>query len=720
MEFWRVGFRIEKVADAEPWNGSISSLTHWPVDKSSSSILNLFFFNVDFQCPLRCLHSRRAFLASGNMFSHGDVFWERIPSFPSRNSSNDFCYSVRNVLRSIIPLPIGITHFRPLMSLSSRLCSRRPLRLSRLILEKTLACSGLPDTLRERPVLRPLRCSPLTFDVLDSECCDTSCTFEFLLEHPSKAVSDASEARFGVFQDLLIPLPQAVLVTAGVGEVGLSSVWPEWDPSSEMFLGFSDVILNSGGLFFDAEAQFLLWLLVSAIRGTQYIAAFPKILAMSGPAELNPTSPTSAVRNTMGKGNEQISKNPNEPASDTALREYCDKHYHQLLPLIPEKVHTNSLRKLEGARGVTTLRVLNTKCKRRTPKGAERTGLHPRSVSGIVLSQRVRSFPDIRRDRVWFNDLPSKSIDSYDDLKKAFLANFLQQKKYIKDRRNPPHQAKGRRIHERFCTKSGGAKWMRVTTAFLKGRSGSLPTRHERKALPTWKETAGTWRKRTSTARDEDFQNQQRSERRRDKFTLLTKSPREILALDKGNFKSPPPMTTHRCVKQGGQKKRISQRRAHKKKGRTSRKDKAIRDSDGPTVAEGKNKGPLHTPHVCGWGNHPWEIQSRAIVSKGSGENIAASENRGSKTFDFRMDELCGSKVTISVQQNHREAKCEENSSSPINGLRNVEIPGPKRSTYSTEQQNNPAGMRDGLQTGSTVPQYRSGHGKKNQSGHPS
>nr|GEX09850.1 reverse transcriptase domain-containing protein [Tanacetum cinerariifolium] len=35
--------------------------------------------------------------------------------------------------------------------------------------------------------------------------------------------------------------------------------------------------------------------------------------------------------------------------------------------------------------------------------------------------------------RVWFDDLPPESIDSYDDLKKAFLANYLQQKKCIKD-----------------------------------------------------------------------------------------------------------------------------------------------------------------------------------------------------------------------------------------------------------------------------------------------
>ncbi|GJR52158.1 reverse transcriptase domain-containing protein [Tanacetum coccineum] len=35
--------------------------------------------------------------------------------------------------------------------------------------------------------------------------------------------------------------------------------------------------------------------------------------------------------------------------------------------------------------------------------------------------------------RVWFDDLPKETIDSYDDLKKSFLENYLQQKKCIKD-----------------------------------------------------------------------------------------------------------------------------------------------------------------------------------------------------------------------------------------------------------------------------------------------
>ncbi|GJV43348.1 hypothetical protein Tco_1427884 [Tanacetum coccineum] len=60
---------------------------------------------------------------------------------------------------------------------------------------------------------------------------------------------------------------------------------------------------------------------------------------MSEPATLIPSPPTSTMRNTAGKGNKQTSKNLNRHTSDAALREYCDKYDHQLLPIIAEKVH---------------------------------------------------------------------------------------------------------------------------------------------------------------------------------------------------------------------------------------------------------------------------------------------------------------------------------------------------------------------------------------------
>ncbi|GJT95373.1 hypothetical protein Tco_1090891 [Tanacetum coccineum] len=49
------------------------------------------------------------------------------------------------------------------------------------------------------------------------------------------------------------------------------------------------------------------------------------------------SQPTSAVRNTLRK--EQVLQNLAGPISDEALREYCDKNYHQILPIIAEKVH---------------------------------------------------------------------------------------------------------------------------------------------------------------------------------------------------------------------------------------------------------------------------------------------------------------------------------------------------------------------------------------------
>ncbi|GJQ96258.1 reverse transcriptase domain-containing protein [Tanacetum coccineum] len=53
----------------------------------------------------------------------------------------------------------------------------------------------------------------------------------------------------------------------------------------------------------------------------------------------SPTTNTFAVRITVGRGKENSQENPNEPASDAALREFCDKNYNQLLPILAEKMH---------------------------------------------------------------------------------------------------------------------------------------------------------------------------------------------------------------------------------------------------------------------------------------------------------------------------------------------------------------------------------------------
>ncbi|GKB64585.1 hypothetical protein Tco_0920771 [Tanacetum coccineum] len=82
---------------------------------------------------------------------------------------------------------------------------------------------------------------------------------------------------------------------------------------------------------------------------------------------------------------------------------------------------------------------------------------------------------------------------------------------------------------------------MRVTTTFLRGEVAAS-NQARKKTLSAWKQQEA-WTKQNFDRRGY-FRNQQRSEQRRDKFTLLTKSSKEILAPDKGKFKAPPPMTT--------------------------------------------------------------------------------------------------------------------------------------------------------------------------------
>ncbi|GJX26674.1 hypothetical protein Tco_0232970 [Tanacetum coccineum] len=54
---------------------------------------------------------------------------------------------------------------------------------------------------------------------------------------------------------------------------------------------------------------------------------------------LFPPRPRPPCETQWGKGNEQTLENPNRSTSDAALREYCDKNYDQLLPIIAKKVH---------------------------------------------------------------------------------------------------------------------------------------------------------------------------------------------------------------------------------------------------------------------------------------------------------------------------------------------------------------------------------------------
>ncbi|GKA03459.1 reverse transcriptase domain-containing protein [Tanacetum coccineum] len=369
------------------------------------------------------------------------------------------------------------------------------------------------------------------------------------------------------------------------------------------------------------------------------------------------SQPTSAVKNTLGK--EQVPQDLGRPASDAALREYCDKNYHQLLPIIAEKVHQEKsgtlsrrrdLKERLGPRHTRSVsgspeprrgrsespRERDPKRKtffKRLEKGVfRRLGDKDKSVSAHSRDSRRRPYHGSRIDmkattralapekqnlllrniitkehphkkwkrcqkvkvvqedirsqnqrgksrvlrttcpnhghiktydgsedpedhlkifqtaaktecramptwchmlnstltgnaRVWFDDLPQESTDSYDDLRKAFVENYIQQKKCIKDlveihnikQRDGESTEEFMRRYKLECRDVKGApecmkifgfmhritnpelikrlhdkilksvdEMMRVTTTFLRGEVAA--SNHERKkSFPSWK-----------------------------------------------------------------------------------------------------------------------------------------------------------------------------------------------------------------------------------------
>nr|GEX33363.1 reverse transcriptase domain-containing protein [Tanacetum cinerariifolium] len=141
---------------------------------------------------------------------------------------------------------------------------------------------------------------------------------------------------------------------------------------------------------------------------------------------------------------------------------------------------------------------------------------------------------------------------------KSFLENYLQQKKRIKDPVEI-HNIKQRDVKstkefvQRYkleCMDVKGApECMKILGFMHRITNPELIKRLQDKILKSVDEmmrvtTTFLRGGQKQNFKKGGFRNQQRSERKQDRFTLLTKTPREILALDKGKFKPPSPMTT--------------------------------------------------------------------------------------------------------------------------------------------------------------------------------
>nr|GEX21022.1 reverse transcriptase domain-containing protein [Tanacetum cinerariifolium] len=180
--------------------------------------------------------------------------------------------------------------------------------------------------------------------------------------------------------------------------------------------------------------------------------------------------------------------------------------------------------------------------------------------------------------RVWFDELPPESIDSYKGLKAAFLAYFMQQNKYVKDpvEIHNIKQRDGETIEdfmERFKVETGRIKgapecmrisgfmhgvnnpeltkrlnehvpktieeMMIITTAFIRGEAAAAS---KKKGHVSWK--AHDQSKRQNLDKRSDFQGHSKEGMGSNRFTPLTRTPKEILAAEASKFQPSPPMVT--------------------------------------------------------------------------------------------------------------------------------------------------------------------------------
>ncbi|GJZ98150.1 hypothetical protein Tco_0670603 [Tanacetum coccineum] len=159
--------------------------------------------------------------------------------------------------------------------------------------------------------------------------------------------------------------------------------------------------------------------------------------------------------------------------------------------------------------------------------------------------------------RVWFDELPTVKRLMDTSNSRAFLSTSWQQKKYVTDRRmkgapecmrisgfmhgvNNPKLTK--RLNERVPKTI--EDMMTTTAAFIQGETAAAS---KKKVHAPWKSQDQSKRHasdRKLEFRKPDFRNQPREGRGSNKFTPLTRTPKEIFKAEAAKFKPPTPMVT--------------------------------------------------------------------------------------------------------------------------------------------------------------------------------
>ncbi|GJT94016.1 reverse transcriptase domain-containing protein [Tanacetum coccineum] len=344
--------------------------------------------------------------------------------------------------------------------------------------------------------------------------------------------------------------------------------------------------------------------------------------------------------------------------------------------------------------------------------------------------------------RVWFDKLPSESIDDYEMLRKTFLGNYSQQKKYIKDpveihhikqREGEPTKAFMERFKAESMHVSGAPECMRIS-GFMHGITNpDLIKKLNDNILKSVDEMMSVT---TAFLRGEVTAANQSKKKRQDRFTPLTKTPEEILAMETVNFKAPPPMTG---LAENRNKNKFCE--FHEDKGHIT--DECIHLRKQIEEAVNESRRTPYPSHVRGWrvslgsvvrallqqaspkikksndsSNDPSpRIQQRNILVVGA--NITNGDFKRWRALNERPDELHGGQIPVTIQWHHRSPRSQKNPSGPIYRSQNAKIPSKRRNSDNPQQYHNTSGVQNGDRNTKCPSTKRTSGHRRNQSSNP-
>nr|GEX27495.1 reverse transcriptase domain-containing protein [Tanacetum cinerariifolium] len=403
--------------------------------------------------------------------------------------------------------------------------------------------------------------------------------------------------------------------------------------------------------------------------------------------------PTSAVRNTLGK--EQDLHDLGRPAFDAALREYCDKNYHQLLPIIAKKLHQEKVQqeRLEAVKSRLNFEETSQHSESETPSRRKdlkrRLGpRHARSMSGSPEPRHGHSESPKKRD-------PERKM-VFKRLKKGVFHRLGGKEKsmsaYSNDSRRRSYQ--GSRRDTESCYRSSRSRETEFPSK--KGHNKRASSRRT-KALSESEETDPftpriryfDFLKTRMPIHIKTYDGSEDPEDHLKIFQAASKTERWAMPTWCHMFNSTLTGNVRVCRKNASKirsKFTISSREMENpwKNSCGGEED----GTEGPIVIEAEMRG--HLVHRIGqkpddpYNHAAGQIQWRNNMAAKA--NIAACKDRRRGTLNVSMDAFHDCKVTIFIQQNNRKAKSKENPGGTVYSSRNAKIPSGRRNGHITEQ----------------------------------